>query len=127
MTYEIRERIYDWSSAAADEKGEKMTEEIKLRPLGKLMNLIEESGYKLEYQFDDLVFVDNTAFLFQFDAESAEHVLVRFNTDCDATAKEKISEGLLAKSKEEDVKLVLASDFKISQVEGKEEFEVKFM
>lgn len=97
-----------------------------LRPLGKLMNLIEETGFKLEYQYDDLVFVDNTAFIFQFDPESADHVLLRFNKECDVNSKQKISKGLLSKSIEEDVKLVLASDFKLKQIEGKEEFEVSF-
>lgn len=103
-----------------------MENEVKLRPLGRLLNLIEVSGYKLEYQFDDLVFVDNTAFLFQFDAESADHVLLRFNANCEKDAKEGIAEQLLKNSKEEEVKLVLASDFELKPVEGKEEFQISY-
>lgn len=104
-----------------------MGEEIKLRPFGKLMNLIEGVGYKIEYQYDDLVFVNNTALIFQFDAKSADHVLLRFNVECDADAKEKLGETLLEKSKEEDVKLVIAGDFKLEPVEGKEEFQISFL
>lgn len=104
-----------------------MKEEIKLRPLGKLMNLIEEAGFKLEYQHDDLVFVNNTAFIFQFDAVSADHILLRFNAECKPESKKRLSEGLLAKSKEEDVKLVLAADFELKPIEGKQEFQLTFL
>ncbi|MDA3927856.1 MAG: hypothetical protein PF541_02790 [Prolixibacteraceae bacterium] len=103
-----------------------MEKKVKLRPMGRLLNLIEVTGFKMEHQFDDLVFVNNTAFLFQFDQENADYVLLRFNSECEEDAKKEISKVLLEKSKEEEVKLVLDSDFEISQIEGKEEFQIKF-
>lgn len=103
-----------------------MTDGLKLRPFGKLLNLIESSGFKVEHQFDDLVFVDNTAFIFQFDNEDPEFVMLRFNIDCKPANKEFISASLLEKSKEEDVKLVLASDYEIKENPEEETFQLIF-
>lgn len=103
-----------------------MTSEIKLRPFGKLLNLIESSGFSAEYLTDDLVFVNNTAFIFQFDEEDSECVFLRFNIDCKPDSKKSLSEKLIEKSKEEDVKLILGSDFEIKENEGEESFQLIF-
>ncbi len=103
-----------------------MTEGLKLRPFGKLLNLIEGAGFKVEHQYDDLVFVDNTAFIFQFDNENPEFIMLRFNVDCKPDNKEFLSSALLEKSKEEDVKLVLASDYEIKENTEEETFQLIF-
>jgi hypothetical protein len=103
------------------------TKEVKLRPLGKLLNLIESAGFKLEYQHDDLVFINNTAFLFRFDEKEIELVHLHFNIDCDSEAKEKISNRLLSLSKDEEVKLIVSNNFEIQKTEeDKEEFQIIF-
>lgn len=104
-----------------------MNAQIKLRPLGKLMNFIEGNGYKIEYQHDDLVFIDNTAFLFRFDEINVEKVHLQFNIDCSLPAKEKLIEILLNSAKTEKIDLSIANDFEIKSAEGKrEEFQLIF-
>lgn len=100
--------------------------ETKLVPMGKLLNLIESAGFKLEYHFDDLVFIDNTSLLFRFDLADYETVYLHFNTECDATAKAKLIPFIMKIADEELLQLELASDFKFRQKEGKEELEVVF-
>lgn len=101
--------------------------EIQLRPLGKLMNLIESGGYNLEYQHDDLVFVNHTAFIFRFDATDALLIHLHFNDECEEDMKQKIADKLLKLSKEEEVNLKLSTNFKLqSNNENKEEFQIIF-
>jgi hypothetical protein len=103
-----------------------MSNEIKLVPMGKLLNLIETAGYKMEYHFDDLVFIDNTSLLFRFDLEDYETVYLHFNTECNTISKAKLTVFLLKLAIEESIKLRLSSNFILQPKEGKEEFQVLF-
>lgn len=104
-----------------------METEIKLRPLGKLMNLIESSGFSIEYQHDDLVFVNNTAFLFRFDEENVSLINLHFNIECDTISKDRLSKKLLSLSKQEELNIVLSADFEIKNTNTeKEEFQIVF-
>jgi len=103
-----------------------MTNNAKLVPMGKLLNLIESAGFKLEYHFDDLVFIDNTSLLFRFDLEDYETVYLHFNTECDAKAKAKLIPFLMKIAQEESLALILATDFTLKQNEGVEEIQVVF-
>jgi len=103
-----------------------MTNNAKLVPMGKLLNLIESAGFKLEYHFDDLVFIDNTSLLFRFDLADYETVYLHFNTECDATAKAKLIPFLMKIAQEESLALILATDFTLKQNEGVEEIQVVF-
>jgi hypothetical protein len=100
--------------------------ETKLVPMGKLLNLIETAGFKMEYHFDDLVFIDNTSLLFRFDLEDYETVYLHFNHECDTVAKAKLIPFLVKIAQEELLQLKLASDFTLRQKEGAEEVEVVF-
>ena len=103
-----------------------MTKESRLLPMGKLLNLIETAGYKMEYHFDDLVFIDNTSLLFRFDIKDYETVYLHFNTECDAKAKALLIPFLTKLAQEELLKLNLASDFTLRPKIGTEEIEVVF-
>jgi hypothetical protein len=103
-----------------------MSNEVTLAPMGKLLNLIETARFKLEYHFDDLVFIDNTSLLFRFDKQDSQLVNLHFNVNCTEFAKEKLSVFLISLAKEEKLKLTVSSSFKMEQIEGKEEFQVVF-
>ena len=103
-----------------------MTNETRLVPMGKLLNLIESAGYKMEYNFDDLVFIDNTSLLFRFNLEDYETVYLHFNTECDAMAKAKLIPFLMKLAQEESLALKLGTDFTLKQKEGTEELQVVF-
>jgi hypothetical protein len=103
-----------------------MANDYKLVPMGKLLNLIESAGFKLEYHFDDLVFIDNTSLLFRFDIKDYETVYLHFNTECDTKAKAWLIPFLTKLAQEELLQLNLASDFTLRQKIGTEEIEVVF-
>jgi hypothetical protein len=103
-----------------------MSETPKLVPMGKLLNLIETAGFKLEYHFDDLVFIDNTSLLFRFDMTDNETVYLHFNTECDAMAKAKLIPFLMKLAQEESLPLKLGNNFALKQKEGTEEIQVVF-
>ena len=103
-----------------------MTKESRLLPMGKLLNLIETAGYKMEYHFDDLVFIDNTSLLFRFDLNDYETIYLHFNTECNATTKAKLLIFLMKLAQEEKMLLSLANNFSLKQKEGTEEIQVEF-
>jgi hypothetical protein len=103
-----------------------MENEMKLVPMGKLLNLIESAGYKMEYHYDDLVFIDNTSLLFRFDLGDYKTVYLHFNTECDALAKTKLIPFLVKLAQEELLALKLSTDFTLKPKEGTEEIEVVF-
>jgi hypothetical protein len=99
---------------------------MKLVPMGKLLNLIETAGYKMEYHFDDLVFIDNTSLLFRFDLVDYETVYLHFNTECEEMAKAKLIPFLMKLAQEESLALKLGNNFALKQKEGTEEIQVVF-
>jgi hypothetical protein len=100
--------------------------DTKLVPMGKLLNVIETAGYKMEYHYGDLVFIDNTSLLFRFDLEDYETVYLHFNTECNVAAVVKLVPFLMGIAKEESLALKLGTDFTLKQKEGTEEIEVVF-
>ena len=103
-----------------------MSKADKLVPMGKLLNVIETAGYKVEYHYDDLVFIDNTSMMFRFDLEDYETVYLHFNEDCTITAREQLTPFIMKIANEEKLKLVVSSNFSVSQKEGTEELQISF-
>lgn len=54
------------------------------RPLGKVTALLADLGLEVTYAYDDLVFVQHSAFILQFTEDPAQLKLF-INTECDAT------------------------------------------
>ena len=54
---------------------------IAFRPLAEVKMMLEETGNDISYAYDDLIFVEHTAFLIQFDDEKPENLKLYFNTD----------------------------------------------
>lgn len=103
-----------------------MSRADKLVPMGKLLNMIETAGYKVEYHYEDLVFIDNTSMMFRFDLEDYETVHVHFNKECTTKAKDQLTPFLMKIAKEEKLKLEVSGNFAVNQKEGSEELEITF-
>jgi hypothetical protein len=99
---------------------------LPLMPMGKLLNMVEAGGFKLEYHFDDLVFIDNTSLLFRFDMEKTNMVYLHFNVDCTNEARERLSIFFTDQSVKEGLELSVSSLFQFEQTEGKEEISITF-
>lgn len=55
--------------------------EQALRPLGTVIQLLEELGHEVTYAYEDLVFVNHSDFLLQF-GETTSVLHLFFNCDC---------------------------------------------
>lgn len=101
-------------------------EEAKLPPLGKLLNLIETLGYTVSHHYEDLVFVDNTAFLFRLNPDN-KTIHLHFNADCKEAFSKQLTNKAIVLAKQEGIERILRSeDFKIKQNEGTEEIQIIF-
>jgi hypothetical protein len=94
--------------------------------MGKLLNLIESAGYKMEYHFDDLVFIDNTSLLFRFDLEKVDTVYLHFNADCTPGVQKRLEAFFAEQAVTEGLELLVAGPFQFEQIEGKEEINIQF-
>lgn len=63
--------------------------EIPMRPLGLVREVVTEMGLEITYAYEDLVFVQHNAFLFQFTG-SGPFVNVYFNVDCVEADRERL-------------------------------------
>jgi len=99
----------------------------KLRPLGRLRQAVEEAtGLDITHVHEDLVFIEYAAFMFRFDLEDPDKVYLHFNRDCEAGARQQFAKALLERAKENQLVFLSSDDYELSQIEGKEEIEIKF-
>ena len=99
---------------------------IPFRPLSDVKMILEEAGTDITYAYDDLIFVDHTAFLLQFDDDKPSNLKIYFNIDIEKTEAEQTEiklTPLLAKRK---MKLVKAGQFQLKQKEESEEIDILF-
>ncbi len=65
-----------------------------LRPLGTVMQLLEELGHDVTYAYDDLVFVNDNDFLLQFE-NSGPVVNLFFNQSCLKTDADNLEQSII--------------------------------
>jgi hypothetical protein len=102
-------------------------EKVKFRPMGKIINIIEALGLEVNHYYDDLVFVNNSVFIVQYDDEDDCKIHIHFNKECAYEDSLKIFSAIENLSKEEGLKAVKGNIFILSQVSGKEEIQIKFL
>jgi hypothetical protein len=100
--------------------------DTQLAPIGRLLNVIEAAGFKLEYQYDDLVFIDNTSLLFRFDQEKPDTVYLHFNVESEPTAQLRLTEFFSRQAKIEGITIKASSQFQFEQIKGEEEITITF-
>lgn len=99
-----------------------------LPPLGSVMNWIEDSGFKVSYAYEDLVFIESNAFLIRFDAEKPENIHIHFNMDCDPDKAVALGAELTTQAVKHRLKTAIGNKFSLAQKNEKEvdiTFEVK--
>ncbi len=99
---------------------------ITYRPLGKIRNIVQSTGFDISYAYDDLVFSDNSVFIIQFDDYNMSKLHLYFNTDCDKIEMLKIEQELMKASKIEDFTIINKGLFSLEQVDGKDEISIRF-
>ncbi len=78
---------------------------VPYRPLGILKTIMETLGFEVTHCYEDLVFVENNAFLLRME-EKGEEVSLLFNTESDVDKRDEIAE--LFKTEGKAHKLVIS-------------------
>ncbi len=97
---------------------------IPLRPLGKVIQVVEEMGLQVTHQYDDIVFVEHSAFMFKFSDDGNADLY--FNVDCPAEDADKIYKTIMDLAKNNKLDVIRKGTFEMKQVEGEENIEIKF-
>ncbi len=99
---------------------------IAFRPLSDVKMILEEAGTDISYAYDDLIFVEHTAYLIQFDDDNQRNLKIYFNTDTpeqQASIEYKKLEPFMVKNK---MSLTLSGKFSLKQKDDSEEIEILF-
>jgi hypothetical protein len=96
-----------------------------LPPVGKVMNWLEASDFKVSYLYEDLVFVESNAFLIHFDQSEPPEVQILTNSECDSVKAAELKGLLLIEAQKHEIKPVSAGRFTLSQ-KNDEEIEIWF-
>ena len=99
---------------------------IAFRPLAEVKMMLEETGNDVSYAYDDLVFVEHTAFLIQFDDEKPENLKLYFNTDINEEEHAPIEQNLIPAAKKRKLNLLNSGYFSLKQKEDSEELQILF-
>ncbi len=86
------------------------------RPLGTVMQLLEELGHKVTYAYEDLVFVDHNDFMLQFD-NSGMQLHLFFNRSCPADEAEKIEQIIIPAADRKGLSVSRKGHYHISEQE----------
>jgi hypothetical protein len=98
---------------------------IPFRPLGEILEIVQQIGFDITYAYDDLLFSNHHVFIIRFDAAIQNRIWLHFNQDCQS--KERISiQEKLRKACTKKFDLQEGSLFLAKQIEGKEEIELRF-
>jgi hypothetical protein len=100
---------------------------IQIRPLGKIRDIVQSTGFDIAYAYDDLVFSENSIFVIRFDEKDMEKLHLYFNVDCHKAESDIIEHRLKVACKIAEFDIVNVAKFSVKQLEGKEELELNFI
>lgn len=99
---------------------------IPFRPLSEVKMILEEAGTDVSYAFDDLIFVEHTAFLLQFDDNKNSNLKIYFNTETSDKQAEVELKKLLPLVEKRKMSLSPSGKFSLKQKEDSEEIDILF-
>ena len=99
---------------------------IAFRPLAEVKMMLEETGNDISYAYDDLIFVEHTAFLIQFDDEKPAELKLFFNTEIKEDEVETIAQNLMPAAGKRKFNLINSGYFSLKEKEDSEELDILF-
>lgn len=85
-----------------------------IKPLGKITAILADLGLEVTYAYDDLVFVQHSAFLLQFIDESANLKLF-INTECEQAVAEQVEKQITEAHAKHGFNIVPSGQFTITE------------
>ena len=105
-------------------RDEKTKERTDLPELTPLLQLVEEMGLEITYAYDDLVFVEHSAFLFQFLKKRT--LALYFNKDCPDNDAIRLEQQIKSIGEKNNMTITRKGKFSISQKENEEILDIVF-
>lgn len=99
---------------------------IPFRPLAEVKMMLEETGNDISYAYDDLIFVEHTAFLIQFDDVKPADLKLFFNTEIKEDEVETIQSNLIPAAGKRQFNLINSGYFSLKEKEDSEELDILF-
>lgn len=99
---------------------------ITTRPLSEVKMMLEDAGTDVSYAYEDLVFVEHTAYLIQFDDTKPSNLKLFFNADLTEADIENEKAKLAPHAKKRKFTIVSSGKFKLKQKENSEEIDILF-
>ena len=100
---------------------------MRFRPLGIAKEIIQAAGLSVTYTYDDLVFIEHSPIIVQFDDINKSNLNIYFNVDCEKTEAKKIEKKLIDAATEREFTVTISGEFEMAQKKGVEEIEIKLL
>ncbi len=97
-----------------------------IRSLTFVEGLLEAVDLKIEYPYDDMVFVENNPFLLRFDAVDSKLLHLHFNHECQTEYRHQLTLLMAQKADELGIRLNQHADYSFQQHPGKELVDIVF-
>jgi hypothetical protein len=95
--------------------------------LGRVQNAIQEAtGLEVTHAYQDLVFVEHSAFLIQFDATDLKRFICHFNQECPVEDREKLLPRIQAAAIQNGLTCMEGKIFTLEQVPDQEDIRIQF-
>ncbi len=85
------------------------------RSLTPVKEFIEEMGFAISYAYDDLVFIDNNAFMLRYNDNKESNLFIHFCKDFPSEVKTNLKIRLLTISKRKGLTLDFKQDFELAE------------
>jgi hypothetical protein len=87
--------------------------EVSAKPLGLVTALLADLGLEVTYAYDDLVFVQHSAFLLQF-TDEPKALKMYINTECEPAVAEDVGKQIIDAHAEKAFSVMSAGQFTIT-------------
>ena len=91
-----------------------MSVTVSAKPLGLITALLADLGLEVTYAYDDLVFVQHSAFLLQF-TDEAKSLKMYINTECEPAVAEEVEKQIIEGHAEKSFSVLSAGQFTITE------------
>lgn len=88
--------------------------EHSLRPLGTVVQLLEELGHEVTYAYDDLVFVNNNDFLLQFE-NTGPTLNLFFNQSCEKKTADDVEQSIIPAGDKKGLSIVKKGHYSVTE------------
>jgi hypothetical protein len=92
----------------------------EIKPLGKIVKLLEDIGYNVTYAYEDLVFIEHSHFLIKMDLVDNKKLHFYYHNTIDKREKEKLFKTVATKFLLDSFTMVESGTFEIKESNDQE-------